>query len=548
MKRLFKNIFILIFAFNFTLLAQDNSAHIKGEVLVMLHKTGQVEKLLATNSELHLKQTISKRSGIYLLSFDSLLNEQTILNKLKTNSEIYIAQFNHLTQSRSLPDDLQFGTQYALHNTGQGGGTIDADIDAPEAWDITTGGVTSAGDSIVIAIVDDGFQLTHPDLNFWKNYNEIASNGIDDDGNGYIDDTKGWNAVNNSNSIVLSQHGTHVTGIAAARGNNAMGVSGVDWKSKVMPVVGSTTTESVAVAAYTYVLECRRLYNETNGTKGAFIVVTNSSFGVNQGQPANFPLWCAMYDSLGKQGIISVCATANNNWDIDVVGDIPTACTSNYIISVASTNRNDGRVTTTAYGPNSIDLAAPGSAILSTYVTNTYTTLSGTSMASPFVAGTIGLMYAAACDSFIQLYKQYPDSFAMDVKNFIINGVDQKVGFDTLYFSGGRLNAHTSIVDFQNYFDCYSVGLKTNNSKGDFIIAPNPAANSVSVFQSETISLKTLKVIDISGKVVLIKNFEINNSHKTEINISTWDNGVYHLQFTDINGNYITKKLVKIGS
>jgi len=529
-------------------LAQDNSAHIKGEVLVMLHKMGQVEKLLATNSELHLKQTISKRSGIYLLSFDSLLNEQTILNKLKTNSEIYIAQFNHLTQSRSLPDDLQFGTQYALHNTGQGGGTIDADIDAPEAWDITTGGVTSAGDSIVIAIVDDGFQLTHPDLNFWKNYNEIASNGIDDDGNGYIDDTKGWNAVNNSNSIVLSQHGTHVTGIAAARGNNAMGVSGVDWKSKVMPVVGSTTTESVAVAAYTYVLECRRLYNETNGTKGAFIVVTNSSFGVNQGQPANFPLWCAMYDSLGKQGILSVCATANNNWDIDVVGDIPTACTSKYMITVASTNRNDGRVTTTAYGPNSIDLAAPGSAILSTYATNTYTTLSGTSMASPFVAGTIGLMYSAACDSFITLYKQYPDSFAMDVKNFIINGVDQKVGFDTLYFSGGRLNAHTSIIDFQNYFNCNSVGLKINKSKEDFIIAPNPATNSVSVFQSETISLKTLKVIDISGKVVLIKNFEINNSHKTEINISTWDNGVYHLQFTDINGNYITKKLVKIGS
>ncbi|MFY8184760.1 MAG: S8 family serine peptidase, partial [Bacteroidia bacterium] len=283
--------------------AQDNAAHIKGEVLVMLHKTGQLKKLLTNNTELHLKQVISKRSGIYLLSFDSLQNEQMILNKLRTNSEIEIAQFNHITQSRALPDDLSFGTQYALHNTGQSGGTIDADIDAPEAWDITTGGLTSAGDSIVIAIVDDGFQLTHPDLNFWKNNFGIAANGIDDDGNGFIDDTKGWNAANNSNNIVLAQHGTHVTGIAAAKGNNAMGVSGVDWKSKVMPVIGSTTLESVAVAAYTYVLECRRLYNETNGAKGAFVVVTNSSFGVNQGQPANFPIWCAMYDSLGKQGI-----------------------------------------------------------------------------------------------------------------------------------------------------------------------------------------------------------------------------------------------------
>jgi serine protease len=145
MKCLFKNIFILFFAFNFALIAQDNAAHIKGEALVMLHKTGQIEKLLNNNSELHLKQVISKRSGIYLLSFDSLLNEQTILNKLRDNNEIYIAQFNHITQSRALPDDLQFGTQYALHNTGQGGGTVDADIDAPEAWDITTGGLTSAG-------------------------------------------------------------------------------------------------------------------------------------------------------------------------------------------------------------------------------------------------------------------------------------------------------------------------------------------------------------------------------------------------------------------
>jgi hypothetical protein len=446
-----------------------------------------------------------------------------------------------------LPDDLQFGTQYALHNTGQGGGTVDADIDAPEAWDITTGGLTSAGDSIVIAIVDDGFQLTHPDLNFWKNNFEIAANGIDDDGNGYIDDTKGWNAVNNSNSIVLAQHGTHVTGIAAARGNNAMGVSGVDWKAKVMPVVGSTTTESVAVAAYTYVLECRRLYNETNGAKGAFVVVTNSSFGVNQGQPANFPLWCAMYDSLGKQGILSVCATANNNWDIDVLGDIPTACTSKYMITVGSTSRNDIKVANSAYGSNSIDLAAPGSAILSTYATNTYTTLSGTSMASPFVAGTISLMYAAACDSFIQLYKQYPDSFAMDVKNFIINGVDQKVGFDTLYFSGGRLNAHTSIVDFKNYFNCYSVGLK-KHEKGNFIISPNPAMDKLTIFNTDSNRIKSIKVMDINGKTISLLNFENNNSHKTEINISAWDNGVYHIQFIDKNGNPTTQKLVKIGS
>lgn len=548
MKCLFKNISILFFAFNFTLIAQDNSAHIKGEVLVMLHKTGQLEKVLNNKSELHLKQVISKRSGIYLLSFDSLLNEQFILNKLKTSSEIEIAQFNHITQSRALPDDLSFGTQYALHNTGQSGGTVDADIDAPEAWDITTGGLTSAGDSIVIAIVDDGFQLTHPDLNFWKNNFEIAANGIDDDGNGFIDDTKGWNASSHNNNIVLAQHGTHVAGIAGARGNNAMGVSGVNWNVKLMPVVGSTTIESVAIEAYTYVMECRRIYNETNGTKGAFVVATNSSFGVNQGQPTNFPLWCAMYDSLGKQGILSICATANNNWNIDVVGDIPTACSSNYLITVGGTSRNDIKILNTGYGVNSIDLAAPGSAIISTYPTNTYSTLSGTSMASPFVAGLVGLMYSGACDSFITLYKQFPDSFALYVKDFILNGVDSKPGFDTLYSSGGRLNAHTALVDFQNQFNCYSVGLKTSNIKYDIILAPNPAMDKLNIIHSESSALKTLKAFDISGKLILQMNLENNKEHKTEINISSWENGVYHIQFIDKEGNYSTKKLIKISS
>jgi subtilisin family serine protease len=284
-----------------------------------------------------------------------------------------------------------------MHNTGQSGGTVDADIDAPEAWDLGTGGLTAAGDTIVVAVVDGGFYLNHLDMNFWKNYNEIPGNGIDDDNNGYIDDVNGWNAYNNNGNVTASgTHGTHVSGTVGARGNNTIGVAGVNWNVRVMAIQGSSGTESVVLRAYGYALKQRRLYDSSNGMKGAFVVSTNASFGVDYGQPANFPLWCAFYDSLGSAGILNAGATANLNINIDVTGDIPTACPSDWMISVTNTDRNDVKNTGAAYGLTTIDLGAPGTSIISTTTASTYGTSTGTSMATPHVAGAIGFMYSVA--------------------------------------------------------------------------------------------------------------------------------------------------------
>src|ERR1019366_8230289 len=312
------------------------------------------------------------------------------------NRKVKIAQFNHRFQQRNTPNDAQFGAQWNLNNTGQNSGTVGADISAIKAWNIATGGLTSTGDTIIVAVIDGGFDITHRDLNFWKNYHEIPHNHIDDDNNGYIDDFDGWNSSTNNDSLTVIDHGTHISGIIGAKGNNCIGVAGINWKIIIMPVCTDGSVEANVVAAYAYVMKQRRIYNQTNGAKGSFVVATNSSFGVEKGQPSAYPLWCAMYDSLGSVGIVNAVATTNANRNVDTQGDIPTACPSNWLITVTNTTNRD----TTAgagYGATTIDLGAPGTNITSTTSSNTYSSLSGTSVATPHVAGAIALMYAVAC-------------------------------------------------------------------------------------------------------------------------------------------------------
>ncbi len=372
-------------------------------------------------------------------------DHERLLDAVRINGGVLLAQFNHRVTQRATPNDTRFSEQWALNNTGQSGGTVDADIDAPEAWDIATGGVTANGDTIVVAIIDGGFQLTHPDIPFFKNKNEIPSNGIDDDLNGYIDDYDGWDAYASDGTIPSDNHGTHVAGIAAAIGNNAQGVSGVNWGAKVMPIAGSSSNEATVVRAYTYVFKMRRLYNQTNGVQGAFVVSTNSSFGVDYGQPANFPLWCAMYDSLGSVGILSACATANLGINIDTQGDIPTACPSPWMVSVTNTTSTDARNSGAAYGLTTIDLGAPGTSILSTLPTSTYGNLTGTSMATPHVCGAVALMWAAACPTMLAAYDADPGTIALTMKQYLLNGTDPKPALAGQTVSGGRLNIFNSL-------------------------------------------------------------------------------------------------------
>ena len=239
-------------------------------------------------------------------------------------------------------------------------------------------------------------------------------------------------------------HGTEVAGMIGAVGNNGVLVAGANWNVKMMPVKYASTLESDVVAAYTYPLVMRRLYNQSGGTKGAFVVATNASWGVDGGQPANAPIWCALYDTLGTAGILNCGATANNNVNIDVVGDLPTACPSEFLIAVTATNSVDQR-TFSGYGATSIDVGAPGASVFTTTIGGGTGSTSGTSFASPLTAGVLALMYSVPCPSLAAIAHNDPEEAARRVRNALFAGVDQVGNLPGNTVTGGRINAFNSV-------------------------------------------------------------------------------------------------------
>ncbi|MEZ4827479.1 MAG: GEVED domain-containing protein [Bacteroidia bacterium] len=461
-------IFLLFFCHQ-GLFAQENT-EIPGEFIVMLEKGVSPDVVTSLvwgdnqhPSRLQLVRDIVPRLNIYLFSGDTTSSVQPVLlRQLSAHPGIAIAQYNHRISKResltTIPTDPGFVNQWALSNTGQFGGVPDADIDATEAWDLATGGLTVLGDSIVIAVVDGGISLTQEDLFLWKNHGEIPGNGVDDDGNGYIDDFNGWNAFQNNGTIPSDVHGTLVAGVASSRPYNGKGGVGVSWNTAIMPVAASSVSEATVVAGYGYVLEMRTRYNQSNGAEGAFVVVANSSFGVNFGNPANFPIWCAMYDSLGMQGVLSVVSTMNSPQNVDIVGDVPSACISPWMIAVTNTTPTDTKRSDAAFGLTTIDLGAPGTQIYSTLPGNAYGYDTGTSFASPHVAGTLALMASYACPGLMVLYKNDPATAALKFKNFLLNSVDTLSSLQGLVATGGRLNAFHALLMLDDSCSTFSNG------------------------------------------------------------------------------------------
>ncbi len=449
MKRQLLILLLLLFTFGFS-----TEAYYPGRVLVKLEPgvSRQEFSSILDGQKYVVEKVLVRRLNIVSVKvIDSRISAENALIDLKANPWVEKAQLDHkLTQRDTYPDDPDFDSLWNLHNTGQSGGTVDADIDAPEAWDITTGGLTALGDTIVVAVIDGGCDVNHIDLvdNLWTNRNEIPFNSIDDDSNGYVDDIHGWNAYDSNGSIPSSSHGTHVCGIVGARGNNANQVVGVNWEVKIMPIAGSTSQTSIALEAYGYALDQRFDYDSTGGQMGAFVVATNSSFGVDNADCNSDPyiLWNDIYDAMGQLGILSAAATMNSNSNVDVTGDVPTGCASDYVIAVTNTTRYDTKNSGAAYGATTIDLGAPGTVIYSTVPGNNTSTMSGTSMASPHVAGAVGFLHAVMSRGFANYYLNNPGDGAVMLKNFILSGTDSLPSLDGITVSGGRLNLHNSAL------------------------------------------------------------------------------------------------------
>lgn len=362
------------------------------------------------------------------------------------NPDVLFFQKNRLLEERKIPDDPNFSQQWQYINNGVGG-VADADLDMDQAWDISTGGLTSAGDTIVVCVIDEGINLEHPDLvqNLWINHAEIPANGMDDDGNGYIDDYRGWNITTGNDDLSEGgSHGTPVCGIVGATGNNGEGVSGVNWNVKIMFVKYGFATEANALSSLAYAYTMRKLYNESQGARGAFVVATNSSWGINELFASEAPLWCGMYDLLGEVGILSCGATANSDVDVDLKGDMPTSCESEFLISVTNINRSDIKLTGAGYGRKSIDLGAYGHQAY-TLSRNGYAAFGGTSAATPHVAGVIALMYAAPCNTLAQKYTTDPAGAALMVKDMLFHGTQKNATLTGITTTNSRLNAHLAM-------------------------------------------------------------------------------------------------------
>ncbi len=423
---------------------------IGNQAIVMLNGHYTIEEVVYTlnqknASNVTLNRTLSTRAHIFLLEFDSnQISVPEIVTLLKADERVVLAQPNHndIKPRNTTPNDLEYSSQWSLNNSSI------ARIYAPQAWDISTDGITSTGDTIVLAVVDGGVDINHIDLNMFKNKHEIPFNGFDDDNNGYIDDYDGWNAYSQDGNVNSDSHGTHVAGIMGAKTNNAEGIAGIVWGAKILPVCASSGVESVVIEGYGYVLELRSKYNETNGDSGAFVVATNSSFGVDFAQPADYPIWCAFYDSLGAAGVLNMAATTNGSYDVDVIGDVPTTCPSNYMIAVSNIN-SSGQLLG-GYGAVEIDLAAPGTNIKSTIPGHNYGNKTGTSMATPHVAGVVGAMYSAMCSFDMATVYSNPDSMALWVANQLVQSVDTSSSLQGKNNTNGKLNMLQALQAVQN--------------------------------------------------------------------------------------------------
>ncbi len=518
MKAFIASIFCLLVMLN----SSAQQSYVSNQILVQLEPESSEEELRSylqanhwINEELELLFDAKRIYRLYLNDRDAA----SVLEELRSTELFEHVQLNHtgIKKRLNIPNDGNFSAQWYMRQ-----------INAPEAWDIATGGISRDGKEIVIAVVDEGFDIQHLDLDYYINPHEIPGNGIDDDQNGYVDDVNGWNAYDDDGNITPESHGTLVSGVAAAKGNNREGIAGVSWNTKILPVMGLTSDEATVVKAYDYVYKMRKKYNETNGDSGAYVVVCNSSFGIDRAKPQDYPLWCGMFDSMGEEGVLSVAATANWSQNVDVEGDIPTTCPSDYLIAVTSSNRNDELSSTpgAAFGPLSIDIAAPGVDIFSTTVNSNYSSKSGTSYAAPMIAGSIGLMYSTLCDELQDLADQDYDSLALVIKDYLLNaGVDTFPAFRNKLVSGGRLNLEKAVHSISN---CYPLS-DDNPEPGPVGLSTYPNPNDgIFWIEQKGSGIGEFSVMDLSGRVVLKGSL---NDARQKVEIHT--PGVYLISFGD---------------
>jgi subtilisin family serine protease len=340
------------------------------------------------------------------------------LGRLKNAKGVDYAQPDYEIHADLVPNDPGLSSQWAVSQTNG------IDINAPAAWDVTTGG------GLPVAVIDTGVQLNHPDLaaNIWTNPGEIPGNGIDDDNDGYVDDVHGWDFVNNDNvPDDQNGHGTHVAGTIAAVGNNGIGVAGIAYSAKIVPLRVLDANGSGFVSDGVRAIAWAAAHH---------IHVANLSWTF--GGAISQPLWDAIA-SAGDGGLLVAAAAGNSGNNADTTPEYPAAYDLPSIISVAALAADGTLAGFSNRGIASVDIAAPGVGILSTYKGSTYGLLSGTSMASPHVAGTAALLFAA-----------HPGWTVAQVRDRILETAHPIASLAGIIGTGGLLDAGAALAPAGN--------------------------------------------------------------------------------------------------
>ncbi|MBH0037981.1 S8 family serine peptidase [Pseudoalteromonas sp. SWN166] len=354
------------------------------------------------------------------------MSTKDAIARLKSHQAIEYVEPDYRVSMASTPNDPRFDELWGLNNEGQTGGTVDADIDAVEAWAISTG-----SRDVVVGVIDTGVDYTHSDLasNIWVNSAEIAGDGIDNDGNGFIDDIHGINAITNTGDPMDDQgHGTHVSGTIGASGNNSVGVVGVNQE---VSIVGCKFLDSVGDGSTSDAIKCID-YMVGLKNSGVNLRVLNNSWG---GGGYSQALADAIESSEAAE-LLFVAAAGNDTIDNDVNPHYPSNYENASVLSVASTNQTDDISWFSHWGLTSVDMGAPGTAIVSTTPGESYASYSGTSMATPHVAGAAALVLSVN-----------PDLTTQELKALLMSSGDANAALQGKTVAGTRLNANQALLD-----------------------------------------------------------------------------------------------------
>lgn len=357
------------------------------------------------------------------------------LTSLKTCLAALLALTLTISSVPVMAADLKRNDPYYSKQLDTFGDDSPYSIHAEKSWDF----YQSSNQEVIVAVIDTGVDITHEDLtrNIWTNTSEIAGNGIDDDGNGYIDDVHGWNFYNNTpnlcsydkdglaNSSDSDNHGTHVAGIIAAKADNEIGIAGIasNINIKIMPLKvtgganGTGKTSSLIKAIQ---------YASLNGA--SICNISLNSFNYSE----------ELFLTMQQSNMLFVCSAGNNKQggiNIDTVKTYPAAFQLPNVLSVAAVDTTGNLASYSNYGVNSIELAAPGSKIYSTLVGNSYGRFTGTSMATPFVSGS-----AAIIASMKQNF--YPS----EIRHILIDSVSPSTSLSDKVSSGGLLNTASAVL------------------------------------------------------------------------------------------------------